>query len=189
MSVRHCIAGALALLGFTLAQAHPHIWVDSDYSLKIDSPSVDAVSAHWEFDLFTSASLIAEFDVDGDGTLDGQEKFNTAEALKNLEKSSYFIRVKVDGEDVTPASYTVTDVEVNNQLLQMELGVSLPNKVNLQSHTLSLAFGDESNYFAMVVPESGLLNLSGRLAETCTPTVRDAEAYQIEAWVDLRCDP
>ncbi|TDO97264.1 DUF1007 family protein [Marinomonas balearica] len=189
MSVRHIIASTLLLAGFSTAQAHPHIWVDSDYSLNIDTPSIDAVSAHWEFDLFTSASLIAEFDVDGDGSLDGQEKFNTAEALTNLEKSNYFVRIQVDGEEITPASYTVTDVEVNDQLLKMSLGISLPDQVDLQSHTLSLAFGDESNYFAMVIPETGLLNLSGRLAETCTPTVRDAEAYQIEAWVDLRCDP
>lgn len=173
-----------------LALAHPHVWVDSQYQVVVDKPSIDTLEANWSLDLFTSASLIEEYDVDGDGKFAGQEKADMIDVLKSFEKYGYFIHMKVDGKKIEPKQVTIVDIGVKDKELWMKLGITLPKPVDLDKSTLSLAFGDEEYYFAMVPLEAGLVQLSGMLAETCTPVTRDDTSdIGIESWVDLHCEP
>jgi hypothetical protein len=69
------------------------------------------------------------------------------------------------------------------------MAIHLPEKVDLQTSTLSLAFGDDELYFAMEPLEEGLVRLTGAMAEVCTPAEREAEETSIAFWVDLTCQP
>lgn len=169
------------------AMAHPHVWVDSQYRVKVDQASIDTLEATWSLDLFTSTSLIAEYDVDGDGELRGQEKLDMIEVLKSFDKYGYFLKIKQDGVDLVPKGVRIIDVRIRDQMLWIRLGIDLPNKVNLETSTLSLAFGDDELYFAMEPLEEGLVRLSGALAETCTPAEREATETSVAVWVDLTC--
>lgn len=171
------------------AMAHPHVWVDSQYRVKVDQPSITTLEATWSLDLFTSTSLIAEYDVDGDGELKGQEKLDMIDVLKSFDKYGFFIKMKQDGAELVPKDVRVIDVRIRDQMLWIRLSIQLPKAVNLETSTLSVAFGDDELYFAMEPLEEGLVRLSGALAEICTPVEREATETSVAVWVDLTCKP
>ena len=179
-----CIASTLLVSN---VMAHPHVWVDSQYRIKVDQSSIDSLEATWSLDLFTSTSLIAEYDVNADGELTGQEKRDMIEIFKSFDQYGYFIKMKQDGIDLVPDNVQVLDVRIRDQMLWVRLGIVLSAPVNLETSTLGFAFGDDELYFAMETLEEGLVQLSGALAETCTPSERDAVEMSVAFWVDLTC--
>lgn len=171
------------------AMAHPHVWVDSQYRVTVNQANISHLEATWELDLFTSTSLIAEYDIDGDGEFTGQEKLDMIEVLKSFDQYGYFIKLKLDGADLVPKGVRVDDVRIRDQMLWVRLGIELPTEINLSASTLSMAFGDDELYFAMEPLEEGLVRLTGALAETCTPLEREATETSVAVWVDLNCEP
>ena len=186
--LRFAITCLLSLLAIK-ALAHPHVWVDTQYRVKVDSMQIDRLEATWSLDLFTSTSLIAEYDIDANGELEGQEKLDMLDVLKSFETYGYFIKMKRDGVDFVPDNVQVADVRIRDQMLWIRMAIHLPEKVDLQTSTLSLAFGDDELYFAMEPLEEGLVRLTGAMAEVCTPAEREAEETSIAFWVDLTCQP
>ena len=172
-----------------VASAHPHIWIDSYYQINLAQPVVKTLNAHWTFDLFSSMDMLIAFDTNADGKLEGQEKAEAAQAMTNLAQYGYFLKIEVDDEPIKPDLVTITDLDVKDQQLTVDLGISLPDAVDLRDHPLRLGFGDSENYFALVIPDDGLIQLTGILAETCTPTPAKADAFYMEGWVDVTCDP
>lgn len=169
------------------AMAHPHVWVDSQYRVNVERAEIDSLEATWSLDLFTSTSLIAEYDVDADGALTGQEKLDMIDTLKSFDKYGYFIKMKQDGADLVPNNVRILDVRIRDQMLWIRLSIVLPKPVDLATSTLSLAFGDDELYFAMEPLEEGLVRLSGALSEACTPVEREATETSVAFWVDLSC--
>jgi ABC-type uncharacterized transport system substrate-binding protein len=169
------------------AMAHPHVWVDSQYDVTVERAQIDNLEATWGLDLFTSTSLIAEYDINADGAFTGQEKLDMIEVLTSFDKYGYFIKMKQDGVDMTPKDVRILDVSIRDMMLWVRLGIDLPSSVNLETTTLSLAFGDDELYFAMEPLEEGLVRLSGALSEACTPVEREATETSVAFWVDLTC--
>lgn len=184
----HLIGAGLALFSADQALAHPHIWIDSYYQVNLSSPKVQILEAYWQFDVFSSVDMLMEFDKNADGQLTGAEKADAATAMMNLAQYQYFIRLQVDGREITPAQIDVVDVGVVDQAMTVRLGITLSEDIDLRRDTLRMGFGDPENYFAMVVPEAGPIKLNGMLAETCTPVEAKADEFYMEGWVDLQCD-
>ncbi|MBR7889401.1 DUF1007 family protein [Marinomonas sp. A79] len=180
-----CLGMAVFFAGS--AMAHPHVWVDSQYRVTVNQADVTHLEATWGLDLFTSTSLIAEYDVNGDGEFTGQEKLDMVEILQSFDQYGFFMKMKQDGADLTPSEVRILDVRIRDQMLWIRLGVELPAAVNLETSTLSMAFGDDELYFAMEPLEEGLVRLSGALSETCTPMEREATETSVVFWVDLTC--
>lgn len=169
------------------AVAHPHVWVDSQYRVTVDQPNIEILEGTWSLDLFTSTSLIAEYDVNADGELTGQEKLDMIDVMQSFDTYGYFIKMKQDGQDIKPKDVRILDVRIRDQMLWIRFGILLPAPVDLSTSVLSLAYGDDELYFAMEPLEEGLVRLSGMSAEMCTPIQRDAEEMSIAFWVDLSC--
>ncbi|MGJ8645754.1 MAG: DUF1007 family protein [Marinomonas colpomeniae] len=184
-----CLFISASFLLVNKVMAHPHVWVDSQYRVTIDQPNIEELEGIWSLDLFTSTSLIAEYDVNSDGEFTGQEKVEMIEVLKSFENYGYFIKMKQDGADIVPSDVHIIDVRVRDQMLWVRFGITLPSPVDLETSTLSLAFGDDELYFAMEPLEEGLVRLSGLLSEICTPVEREAEETSVAFWVDLTCKP
>ncbi len=184
-----CLFISTSFLFVNKVMAHPHVWVDSQYRVTIDQPNIEELEGIWSLDLFTSTSLIAEYDVNSDGEFTGQEKVEMIEVLKSFENYGYFIKMKQDGADLVPSDVHIIDVRVRDQMLWVRFGITLPSPVDLETSTLSLAFGDDELYFAMEPLEEGLVRLSGLLSEICTPVEREAEETSVAFWVDLTCKP
>lgn len=182
-----CLSISISFLFVNKAMAHPHVWVDSQYRVTVNQSKIDELEGTWSLDLFTSISLIAEYDVDSDGELTGQEKVEMIEVLKSFENYGYFIKMKQDGTDIVPTDVRILDVRIRDQMLWVRFAIALPEPVNLEVSTLSLAFGDDELYFAMEPLEEGLVRLTGALSEACTPIKREGEEMSVVSWVDLTC--
>ena len=180
-----CLSALLAGNAF----AHPHVWVDSQYRVTVDQPEIETLEGTWSLDLFTSTSLIAEYDLNADGELTGQEKIDMIEVLKSFDTYGYFIKMKLDGTDIVPKDVHILDVRIRDQMLWVRFVITLPAPVDLSVSVLSLAYGDDELYFAMEPLEEGLVRLSGFLSEICTPVEREAEETSVAFWVDLSCRP
>ncbi|MCZ2721904.1 DUF1007 family protein [Marinomonas sp. 15G1-11] len=172
----------------SLVNAHPHVFIEGQYRVELDQTTIDRFEASWKFDLFTSSSLILEHDTNFDSQFQGKEKQIVAEKLKSFEAFDFFMKVLVDGNVVRPSSVIVSDITIQDQQILLIFSVVMPDPINLHKQTLSLSFGDDEFYFALMPPESGLLLLRGMLAETCTPNSREAEEMAIDSWADLSCD-
>ncbi|WP_191601798.1 DUF1007 family protein [Marinomonas algicola] len=172
----------------SLVGAHPHVFIEGQYRIELDKTTIDSFEASWKFDLFTSSSLILEFDTNSDSQFQGQEKQIVADKLKSFEAFDFFMKVLVDGNAVRPSRVVVSDIIIQNQQILLIFSVAMPDPINLQKQTLSLSFGDDEFYFALMPPENGLLLLRGMLAETCTPNSREAEEMAIDSWADVSCD-
>jgi len=187
--LRRVVLVFVAILSTNQAMAHPHIWVDSQFQITVDTPTIKTVDATWSMDVLTSVSLLENYDTNGGGKLTGDERTELLKGLNNLKKNDYFVHLKVNKKDVKPKDVEITDFGFKDKMLWANLTVSLAAPVDLSKSTLSLAFGDSEYYFAMVPLEEGLLRLSGKLAESCTPISRDGKERGIESWVDLTCQP
>ncbi|SBS29584.1 hypothetical protein MAQ5080_01431 [Marinomonas aquimarina] len=185
---RQLCTATLMCLGAGQALAHPHIWIDSYYQVNLTTPAVQTVDAYWKFDVFSSIDMLMAFDQDADGQLNGLEKADAAQAMTNLAQYDYFLKIQVDGRALQPTHVEIVDIGIQDQALTVQLGVVLPETVDLKTSTMTLGFGDPENYFALVIPEAGLIKLTGLMAETCTPMEQDADEFYMEGWVDLRCD-
>ncbi|MCV2401792.1 DUF1007 family protein [Marinomonas sp. C2222] len=180
-----CLFIALSFASHSLA--HPHVWVDSEYRINIEQTQISTFEGTWSLDLFTSTSLIAEYDTNFDGAFTGQEKIDLIEVLTSFDQYGYFMKLKLDGKDLIPQSVRVKNIGIRDQMLWLTLDVTLPQTIDLQTSTLSLAYGDDELYFAMEPLEAGLVHLSGPLSELCTPLEREAFETSVAYWIDLSC--
>lgn len=181
---------ALVLLNLSVTvSAHPHVFMDAQYRLQVNTLSIDSLEATWLFDLFTSTSLVLEYDQNADGQLQGEEKKALAEVMQSFETFGYFLKIYQAEQAIVPSQVDIVDIRIVDQQIWVRLGISLAEKISLKTAPLSLAFGDDELYFALTPPPMGnLLRLEGVLAELCTPTSRDAEELAIDSWVDVSCD-
>jgi ABC-type uncharacterized transport system substrate-binding protein len=185
--IRFWLCLCLGVLSVGSAVAHPHVWVDSQYRITVDQPNIETLEGTWSLDLFTSTSLIAEYDLNADGELTGQEKLDIIAVMQSFDTYGYFIKMKQDGVDLKPKAVKILDVRIRDQMLWIRFSILLPAPVDLSTSVLSLAYGDDELYFAMEPLEEGLVRLSGMLAEICTPVEREAEETSVAFWVDLSC--
>ena len=86
---------ALALLAPRQGMAHPHVWVSAMVSFVFEEGKLVGLRQAWAFDDFFSATLIADFDKDKNGTFDAAEQRELAtKAFAALRSSDYFSRVR-----------------------------------------------------------------------------------------------
>jgi ABC-type uncharacterized transport system substrate-binding protein len=84
--------------------AHPHMFLDAGVTVRADRQGVQGVVVEWEFDVWFSASIIMDFDFNGDGEFDEYETSEIRDlAFSNLINYNYFTYFTV-GNDTIPAS-------------------------------------------------------------------------------------
>ncbi len=181
------LLGITTILFSLSVSAHPHIFVDGYYSVIVNSTSVEEIEAFWLVDELTSTSIIMGYDLDFDGQITGQEKEELIVAFDSFKEQEYFLKIEKDGQRLLPYHVLIADLQVRNEQLWLRLEIILPDRINLQSSTLSLAFGDDTMYTAVTPDQAGLIQLSGKDAESCTLTTRLSEEITIDSWSALRC--
>ncbi len=92
---------ALALAG--PASAHPHVFAEArlDVMLSADGKNIDAFRHLWRFDDMFTATVIMEFDKNGDNKLDDAELEEVRKVTyQSMAEFNYFQMVTADGKDV-----------------------------------------------------------------------------------------
>ncbi|MCK5250727.1 MAG: DUF1007 family protein [Spirochaetaceae bacterium] len=86
-----------------LLSAHPHMWIRGQVIPELGRRGLESVRIIWNIDEFTSASLILDYDINGDGKLNPSEVENLRlEAFEHLFESEYYLLVEIRNLIATP---------------------------------------------------------------------------------------
>lgn len=91
----------VVIIGKTL-QAHPHVFIESYLTIKFDNNGLAGFQLKWEFDEMMSSGVILDYDKNGNGTFDPEErKLVKSEVFDYLKNYNYFTEVVIDGKPFT----------------------------------------------------------------------------------------
>jgi len=99
-------------------QGHPHIFIDNKITIVFDQKGLAGFNLDWVFDKVFSASIIHDFDLNGDGIFSKTEIAAIKEnAFSNLSNFNYFCFITINGsvfrvQYVTDFSAAVRDKRV-----------------------------------------------------------------------------
>lgn len=162
----------LLLASTSLAQAHPHNWIqlDSIFVLNGQAQLIE-IKQTWEFDFYYSlmmhADLMNEF---------GDEEAGLAETatamIKNLESYQYFSELKVDNEIIdigVPERYQLTATQIDGQLiLVLDMEFDIEQIIGVEGKNLAWKIYDPTYYIAMNHETESNIKISGGNATECT---------------------
>jgi ABC-type uncharacterized transport system substrate-binding protein len=130
------IAG-LALTAPAAALAHPHIFAEARLEVvAAGDGTVKELRNVWRFDEMFSASVVMDFDANGNATLDPEELAEVSQTvLESLEEYSYYTTITEDGKAVKVAKPEAINVDFKDgQLLMfftLKPGAAVPLKGRL----------------------------------------------------------
>jgi ABC-type uncharacterized transport system substrate-binding protein len=79
-------------------QGHPHIFIDNKVTIVFDEKGLAGFNIDWVFDKIFSASIIHDFDLNGDGIFSKKEIEAIKEgAFSNLSNFNYFCLITING--------------------------------------------------------------------------------------------
>lgn len=88
----------LLLIIPSFLQGHPHIFIDNKVTIVFDGKGLAGFSLDWVFDKVFSASIIHDFDLNGDGVFSKNEIGAIKEsAFSNLSNFNYFCAITING--------------------------------------------------------------------------------------------
>ena len=129
------------------AEAHPHIWIDAFVEIVFDRGQVIALKINWTFDPFFTSLAAADFDTDGNATLDEAEAAKlAANSAENLKQSGFFTHIWLDSDKLEIAAPKGIDARIEEGSLNFTFTVAMPAPVDPAKTTLSISFYDPTYY-------------------------------------------
>lgn len=90
------------MLYSSLCYAHPHTFIDLYPTLHIKGDIISKTNIKWKMDDMTSAMLIMEFDVNGDGKIDEEENdFIYENYFLSLAQNNFYMDIIVQNKITT----------------------------------------------------------------------------------------
>jgi len=145
------LCGIVSLLIYSttvVAEAHPHIFIDSAIEVVFDKKGLAGMQMTWVFDEMTSSGFIVDYDTDRDGALSLKEKrILKKEAFDYLKNYEYMAHIEIDGR-----VFTVTYVKDFNPVITQDnrliyrFFVPCHVKAHRQGKKISIAVYDDEYY-------------------------------------------
>lgn len=157
------MVSALALLtGANAAQAHPHVWIDSNVTVQVENGQIIAIEHAWTFDEYFSEFILLDYDFDSSGTFDDKElEFIEDNAFGALEDFDYFTHLYVDSIKQELKVYKDFSAEVVDNLIVYHFSLPLAEPVPINSQELMLGIFDDSYYVDIIWAEQDPLRFVG----------------------------
>ena len=193
------ISGCLLVLFYlstgwaTLANSHPHMWVDlkSRIVLRDDARS-PAINQEWLFDDFFSTALIEEAGLHPDGLEAGLQQEIT-EIMKNLKSYDYFTLVKRDGKPLPLTWIGQANAEIRGNRVWMGFTVAIDSPIDLATQKFTYAIFDPTYYIEMFHAEGQTITFEGDAPAGCSTEIEQpnpsADAIALSQSASLDADP
>lgn len=157
------------------ASAHPHVFVDTGFVPIVADGRLAGVETSWRFDQIYSEVVLADFDTDGDGSLNADERSAlTSVFFAELADFSYLTRVGVDGTWHQIADADDFWVSAEDGLLSagFTLRTDLPVTASLE-----LVPFDEEHFIAFEIAEG-----AATAAQASTGWQCEEQRYDLDSW-------
>lgn len=169
-------AAGLCLTGLFIStlpsQAHPHVFAEANLEmLSNDMGGLQEIRHVWRFDEFFSASVLIDFDTNGNLKLDPEELEEIGQVVhKSLAEFGYYTELVVDGQSVSMAPpETIIADYVDDQLL-MFFAMSPAHPLKLEG-TISVGVFDPTFYASIDFINDTDLKFTGPHVNQCNKSV------------------
>lgn len=184
--LKHTTLG-LCFVASTLApiqtvNAHPHVFAESRLEIETSKDGMVAELRHvWRFDQFFSASVVLDFDENGNLELDEDELMKIGEIVRqSLSEFDYYTSVEVDGYDFAMSAPDVINAEYADGQLLLFFAMKPMRPLELKGK-ISAGVYDPTLYAAMEFINDEDLVVTGATANKCQSAVVRPNADEVIA--------
>lgn len=166
------LLAGIALAAPAAAAAHPHIFAEARLEVVAGTDgTVSELRNVWRFDEMFSASVVMDFDANGNATLDPEELAEVGQTvLESLEEYSYYTTLTEDGRTVKVAKPEAINVDFKDGQLLMFFTLKPGEAMPLKGR-LSFGVYDPTMYAAMDFASDDDLVTVGEKFTACTRKV------------------
>ncbi|MFC3074487.1 DUF1007 family protein [Shinella pollutisoli] len=166
------LLAGIALATPAAAAAHPHIFAEARLEVVAGADgTVSELRNVWRFDEMFSASVVMDFDANGNATLDPEELAEVGQTvLESLEEYSYYTTLTEDGRTVKVAKPEAINVDFKDGQLLMFFTLKPGEAMPLKGR-LSFGVYDPTMYAAMDFASDDDLVTVGEKFTACTRKV------------------
>jgi ABC-type uncharacterized transport system substrate-binding protein len=149
-------------------QAHPHVWVLGEATLRFHDDKLTRVGMRWQFDAFFSQVLTGDFDTDKDGGFDADElKAMEAQIFTSLKDYGYFTHLRIDGHETIFSAVEDFRTATDKGELVFFFDLVLDAPIDPRASQVQLAVYDPTLYVDLVLGGDKPVTLDGIAADKC----------------------
>ena len=144
-------AASLLFLGAGMsAQAHPHVFVDANIEVvRNDKGEFTELRHVWRFDELFSATIILDFDADGDDQLNEAELKEVTDTIhQSISEFDFFTAIRVAGKPIDFYEPEALKAYFKDGQMIMLLEVEPAKPQNMDKEPLRISISDTSFYVA-----------------------------------------
>ncbi len=175
------ILAALAATAFpSVAQAHPHVWIETRGAFDFDRNKLVAVDVDWLFDEMFSAQLIEDFDHGKKGKFDAADIAELQQqVLPGYADFGYYTHVRVDGKEQKIARTGNFAASLEKDQVRFRFTAYLPAPVDPIAHKVETGFYDETFFVDLAFTPHDPISFNGIASGVCTDTIVPDPAHKI----------
>ena len=148
------------LSGFVTAYAHPHMFIDTKLEVRLSGERLDGLEITWFFDPMFTASILNDWDVDGNRSFSSSEVEMVYEnAFSNLAGFDYFTFVSTGNTTLSPSAVEEFNVFMDGQTLVYRFYA--PFDMPVRDGNFSVAIYDHTYYCDILYCEYSPITLVG----------------------------
>lgn len=133
------------LSAFVTAYAHPHMFIDTKLEVRLSGDRLDGLEITWFFDPMFTASIVNDWDVNGNGSFSPSEVELVYEnAFSNLADFDYFTFVSTGNTTLSPSTVEEFTVFMDGQTLVYRFYT--PFDITVRDGSFSVAIYDHTYY-------------------------------------------
>lgn len=137
----------LAALAGGRAEAHPHVWIDTQLELRLEGARLTGITVVWRFDELFSRYVESEFDRDGDRRFSPEETaLIEQEAFAAVAELGFLTHLRVDGELRPLRRYRDFSAALNGNSVSYRFTLPVTPPVEIATSRASIALYDETYY-------------------------------------------
>ncbi len=170
-------AGAFYLLQSpSVAEAHPHVWVNVETTVLYDQGKVTGLEHRWTFDDMYTSMAIQGLDKNGDGTYSREELAELAQVnMDGLKEFDYFTFVKLGDKPVPLAPPKNYWLEHKDGVLALHFTMPLAEPVPADAPGFNFAVYDQSFFIAFDLIKDNPVKISAGAPAGCLASVGNAD--------------
>lgn len=175
----------ICLLGISaLVYAHPHMFIDTRLEVRLDGNCpdgnrLDGLEITWYFDPMFTASIVNDFDEDGNNFFSEHEIDSIYEnAFSNLADFDYFTFVNTNSTTLSPCTVEEFTVYMEGQTLVYRFFA--PFDIPISDVSFAVAIYDDTYYCDILYHEDSPITLTGPGSENATFQIVQNRDIQIQ---------
>ena len=136
--------------------SHPHVWIDTDVTILVESDALKGVRNNWRFDEYFSLVVIDIIDLNKNGVIEDNEKNHAfAETFIHLKQYSHYNHMRINKRKITDYKIENFDAKIENGILIYDFDIVFLSPIEIsQENLFSLSIYDAEYFMDIKLGES-----------------------------------